>query len=388
MAVTGLLRCINLSAWHIHNGGQISWSWPWSTGPINHDLMRQKSCHIALAGRSTYQSRHVQGWSDPRWLMSLITLDSTVTQRGKTSRKNEYRLLIFPYKCSGTSVVTSWGKLLSTWRGDISCELVRKLSQDWEDDRINSAGGPKTMIRPQSCQDPEKLCLLFPQTFSMKSIVSRPLECNFSLSLSLSSLWDWDRYCMKWCTLLWLCLTFIAFFFLLFFPLLLHFFFSFSFFSSGSCFVLFPSPIWLHFIIRLTDACHTFADLRPEDDVIEMISCGITTHMAVLHPVPVLSSSTRPCPWEPTFANYKTQAYMFWCPRSRTSSVHEHIVYQNISSCMQTHIHLQQQHISAKQYSRCVIPANALWLWDKWGLEKLIFARIVIFIRSPGFMKL
>lgn len=87
MAVTGLLRCINLSAWHIHNGGQISWSWPWSTGPINHDLMRQKSCHIALAGRSTYQSRHVQGWSDPRWLMSLITLDSTVTQRGKTSRK-------------------------------------------------------------------------------------------------------------------------------------------------------------------------------------------------------------------------------------------------------------------------------------------------------------
>lgn len=135
------------------------------------------------------------------------------------------------------------------------------------------------------------------------------------------------------------------------------------------------------------EACHTFADLRPEDDVIEMISCGITTHMAVLHPVPVLSSSTRPCPWEPTFANYKTQAYMFWCPRSRTSSVHEHIVYQNISSCMQTHIHLQQ-HISAKQYSRCVIPANALWLWDKWGLEKLIFARIVIFIRSPGFMKL
>lgn len=83
----------------------------------------------------------------------------------------------------------------------------------------------------------------------------------------------------------------------------------------------------------------------------------------------------------------QTQAYMFWCPRSRTSSVHEHIVYQNISSCMQTHIHLQR-HISAKQYSRCVIPANALWLWDKWGLEKLIFARIVIFIRSPGFMKL
>lgn len=110
---------------------------------------------------------------------------------------------------------------------------------------------------------------------------------------------------MKWCTLLWLCLTFIAFFFLLFFPLLLHFFFSFYFFSSGSCFVLFPSPIWLHFIIRLTEACHTFADLRPEDDVIEMISCGITTHMAVLHPVPVLSSSTRPCPWEPTCANYK-----------------------------------------------------------------------------------
>lgn len=240
-----------------------------------------------------------------KWPQMADVIDHTRQYCNTTwenKQENEYRLLIFPYKCSGTSVVTSWGKLLSTWRGDISCELVRKLSQDWEDDRINSAGGPKTMIRPQSCQDPEKLCLLFPQTFSMKSIVSRPLECNFSLS----SLWDWDRYCMKWCTLLWLCLTFIAFFSsFLFFSLLLHFFFSFYFFSSGSCFVLFPSPIWLHFIIRLTEACHTFADLRPEDDVIEMISCGITTHMAVLHPVPVLSSSTRPCPWEPTCANYK-----------------------------------------------------------------------------------
>lgn len=123
-----------------------------------------------------------------KWPQMADVIDHTRQYCNTTwenKQENEYRLLIFPYKCSGTSVVTSWGKLLSTWRGVISCELVRKLSQDWEDDRINSAGGPKTMIRPQSCQDPEKLCLLFPQTFSMKSIVSRPLECNFSLSLSL-----------------------------------------------------------------------------------------------------------------------------------------------------------------------------------------------------------
>ncbi len=82
VAVTGLLRCINLFLQHIHRGGQISWSWPWSTGFINHNLMRQKWCHIEPAGRSTYQSRYLQGWSDPWWLMSLITLHSAVTHSG------------------------------------------------------------------------------------------------------------------------------------------------------------------------------------------------------------------------------------------------------------------------------------------------------------------
>lgn len=43
LALTGLLRCINLSLslWHIHNRGQLSWSQPWSTSFINHNLMRQ-----------------------------------------------------------------------------------------------------------------------------------------------------------------------------------------------------------------------------------------------------------------------------------------------------------------------------------------------------------
>lgn len=108
-------------------------------------------------------------------------------------------------------------KLLSAWCEDISCKLLRNLSHKYEDKRTTSARATETMIRPQTCKTQAELCFLF-QTFSIKSIVSWPLECNLSLlSLLFLSLRDWDHYCMKWCTLLWLCLTFIAFSFLSFF---------------------------------------------------------------------------------------------------------------------------------------------------------------------------
>lgn len=85
------------------------------------------------------------------------------------------------YWCSQTSCHVSgncWACCADT---QYFCKLVWKLSHKYEDNKVNSARAPKTMIRPQTCQEPEKLCLLFQQTFSMKSIVSWPLECNFSL---------------------------------------------------------------------------------------------------------------------------------------------------------------------------------------------------------------
>lgn len=126
----------------------------------------------------------------PDGRMSLITLDRvTVTHMLGFSWILGNKQEINTFLSFATRAVTSLGKLLSKWCGDISCKLVWKLSREYEDNRMNSAGAAKTVIRHQTCQDPEKLCSLFQQTFSMKSIVSRPLECNFSFSLSaLSSL--------------------------------------------------------------------------------------------------------------------------------------------------------------------------------------------------------
>lgn len=76
----------------------------------------------------------------------------------------------------------------------------------------------------------------------------------------------------------------------------IHSVFFFSFFSQEA--VLFFSHLasfhhsfsqdWQ--ISTEAEACHTFADLHPEDDMIEMISNSVSTHLAVLHSVPVLSS--------------------------------------------------------------------------------------------------
>lgn len=159
------------------------------------------------------------------------------------------------------------------------------------------------MIMPQTCQDPEKLCLLFQQTFSMKSIVSWPLECNFSLCsfffVGLRSL----LYEMVHSPVT--------------LPDIHGIFFFLFFFSSPTPFSFFSQEAVLFFthlasfhhsfsqdwrISTEADACHTFADLRPEDDMIEMISCSISTHMAVLHSVPVLSSGI--------YCNIKQSAFM------------------------------------------------------------------------------
>lgn len=157
------------------------------------------------------------------------------------------------------------------------------MSHKYKDNRMNSAAALKTMIRHKTCQDREKLCLLFQQSFSMKSIVSWPLECNFSLC------------------------CFFFFFFVGLSSLLyemvhspvtladIHSFFfrhSFAFFSQEA--VLFFShlasfhhsfsPEWR--ISSEAEACHSFPDLQPEDDMIEMISCSIYTHLPVLHSAP------------------------------------------------------------------------------------------------------
>lgn len=247
VAVTGLLRRINLSLWHIHSGGQISWSWPWSTGSINHDLIRQEWCHTELAGRSTYQSRHVQGRSDPWWRLSLITLNRTVTHNGilvgygkQTGYEWKSQLNINVREHKSQRLGETAERMV--WRHFLQA-AAKPVTQIWrqKDDFSQSHGN--------NDQAQAGLCFLF-QTFSIKSIVSWPLECNFSLlSLLFHSLRDWDHYCMKWCTLLWLCLTFIAFSFLSFFFSLLHFCIFFFFPQEA---VLFSSPIWLHFIIRLT----------------------------------------------------------------------------------------------------------------------------------------
>lgn len=138
-------------------------------------------------------------------------------------------------------------ELLEDGAEEYFCKLVWKnCHMDYEDNRMNSAGARKTMITAPDLSGPREVVLafFFQQAFSMKSIVSWPLECNFPPLPALSSWWDWDRYCMKWCTLLWLCLTFMVFFF----PFLhLLFFFSFFFFSE-CCFVLFPSGLISSFI--------------------------------------------------------------------------------------------------------------------------------------------
>ncbi len=342
-AVTGLLRYINLSLWHIHSGGQISWSWPWSTGSINHNLTRQKWCHIELAGRSTYQSRRAQGWSDPWWLMSLITLTSTVTHGGGLA---EYRK-----QSADVLVCSCWESCIAAecvlWR-DISCKSVWKLSHKYEDNRMNPVGASKTMIRPQTCQDVEKLCLLFQKTFSMKSIVSWPLECNFSLCSFFFAGLRTLLYKMVHSPVTLPDIHSVFSFLSLFSPPTWFFFF-----FLGSCFVLFSHLASFHHsfsqdwrISTEAKACHTFADLRPEDDVIEMISCSISTHMAVLHSVPVLSSCIQSdkkksvamlehtlYAWVSACANYKhwhmyTSTYAL--KMSTFICMHEYILNQNM----------------------------------------------------------
>lgn len=167
VAVTGLLKCINLSHWHIHCGGQISWSWPWSTSSINHNLMRQKWCHIELAGRSTYPSRHVQGWSDPWWLMSLITLNSTVTQwdwveygqQTGNQKVLQQALLMF-----GNTNRHIMGKLLSmVWR----CLLQaggKTVTWIWRQ-QDEFSRGPENNDQAPDLSGPREFVLAFPADF-------------------------------------------------------------------------------------------------------------------------------------------------------------------------------------------------------------------------------
>lgn len=146
---------------------------------------------------------------------------------------------------------------------------------------MNSAAALKTMIRHKTCQDREKLCLLFQQSFSMKSIVSWPLECNFSLCCFFffvglrSPLYEMVHSPVTLADIH------------SFFPC-----YSFAFFSQEA--VLFFSHLasfhhsfsqeWC--ISSEAEACHSFPDPQPEDDMIEMISCRIYTHLPVLHSAP------------------------------------------------------------------------------------------------------
>lgn len=100
----------------------------------------------------------------------------------------------------------------------------------------------------------------------------------------------------------WSIFIFLVAFVLVAFP---HFFFSFFlFFPPESCFCsLFSHPASFHHsfnrdwhISTEAEACHTFADLCPEDDMIEMISCGISAHLGSLpapSPSPVLGRAYK-----------------------------------------------------------------------------------------------
>lgn len=126
--------------------------------------MRQKWCHVELAGRSTYQSRRVQGWSDPWWRLPPITVDSTVTHSGKQNRawikspsfaiiinvQEQMLLLYILGKTAGVKIfVASWCK---------------KWGENFSQCHRNNDQG-------QDLKDPVRLCFLFQQTFSRKSIV-------------------------------------------------------------------------------------------------------------------------------------------------------------------------------------------------------------------------
>lgn len=90
-------------------------------------------------------------------------------------RSNSFAMLMFSHSRNCRAwcrVVFMFFCFFASW-----CEVSHK----YKDNRMNSAAALKTMIRHKTCQDREKLCLLFQQSFSMKSIVSWPLECNFSL---------------------------------------------------------------------------------------------------------------------------------------------------------------------------------------------------------------
>lgn len=184
---------------------------------------------------------------------------------------------------------------------------------------------------------------------------------------------------MKWCTLLWLCLTFIA-----------GFFFSFFYFFSQEAVLFFSHLASFHHsfsqdwrISTEAEACHTFPDLRPEDDMIEMISCSVSTHLAALHFVPVLSSGIYKVDslqagalsyvWISTNTDTCTQAYMPLRYAHHIQAARINTFCISVSSCIHTltnnSMGASVMPLNARYYSRCVISANALRLWDKWGLK-------------------
>lgn len=148
-----------------------------------------------------------------------------------------------------------------------------------------------------------------------------------------------------------------------FFFLLLHIFFQEAvlFFSHLASFHHSFSQDW--HISTEAEACHTFADMHPEDDMIEMISYSISTHTAVLHSVSLLSCrSTSLCVDLCMCKLTKTDTFTQVACMSRHSCVHE---------CLHVHTYTHRHVIplNARYYCQCVTSANALWLWDKCGLK-------------------
>lgn len=124
------------------------------------------------------------------------------------------------------------------------------------------------------------------------------------LSSSFLSVRDWDLHSKKRSPVTLPDSRSIFFFFFVAFLLIafLHFFFLFS--RPESCFCsLFSHPASFHHsfnrdwhISTEAEACHTFADLCPEDDTIEMISCGISARLGSLpapSPSPVLGRAYK-----------------------------------------------------------------------------------------------
>lgn len=169
VAVTGLLRYINLSLWHIHSGGQISWSWPWSSGFINHNLMRQKWCHrarwsiyISITARTRLKwplmadvIDHTQQYCNTKWDLVRIW---------KTNRKLT-RFAALLYYCLRTQVVTPWEKLLSTrWRYFLQAGAKKTVTQIWRQQDEFSRSSKNNDHAPD-LSGPGEVVLAFPADF-------------------------------------------------------------------------------------------------------------------------------------------------------------------------------------------------------------------------------